>query len=89
MTDRLQHIQNIPCFGPTNSVTEPTGSVITTCDDIDKLGPFLHIGDPVTFLIQCDTLLVLAVAQVNQIWFASQADLDELAVHLKFLLIQW
>ena len=80
-TDRLRCVQNIPCFGPTNSVMESAGSVITTCDDIDELGPFLHIGDPVAFLIRCNMLLVLAVAQVNQLWFASQADLDELAVH--------
>jgi hypothetical protein len=75
----LKHIQNIPCFGLTSSATE--SSLITPCDDVDELGPFLCIGDPIALLVQCETLVVLAVAQVNWLCFASQSDLNELAVH--------
>ena len=79
-------MQNIPCFGPTSSAqdaaTKSTG-VITPFDDSESesLGPFLHVGDPIALLIQCETLVVLAVAQVNRLHFASQSDLNELAVH--------
>ncbi|KAH9020793.1 hypothetical protein EDB85DRAFT_2094831 [Lactarius pseudohatsudake] len=79
-TDRLRRVQNIPCFAPTSSVTEP--SSIPPCVDIETLGPCLRVGDPVALLVRCGTLVVLAVAQVNRLRFASQADLDELGVHL-------
>ena len=77
-TDRLRRVQNIPCF---NSSNASESSVITPCDDVDMLGPFLRIGDPIALLVRCETLVVLAVAQVNRLRFASQSNLDELAVH--------
>ncbi|KAH9031260.1 hypothetical protein EDB84DRAFT_1271103 [Lactarius hengduanensis] len=82
-TDRLRRVQNIPCFGPTNSATEsdPWSGSITT-SDTETLGPVLRIGDPVAVLVRCDALIILAVAQVNRLRFASQTNLDELAVHL-------
>jgi hypothetical protein len=55
--------------------------VITSCDDIDTLGPFLHVGDPISLLVWCKTLVVLAVVQVNQLRFVSQSNIDELTVH--------
>ena len=82
-TDRLRHVQNIPCFGPNASTGEPdswSGST-TSCNNI-TLGPTLHVGNPVALLIQCNALVVLAVAQVNQLQFASHSNLDEVAVHL-------
>ncbi|KAH9170291.1 hypothetical protein EDB89DRAFT_2190372 [Lactarius sanguifluus] len=72
-TDRLRRVQNIPCFGPTSAGTAESDSwsgSITPCDDT-TLGPTLRVGNPVA-------LLVL----VNRLRFASQSNLDELAVHL-------
>ncbi|KAH9050407.1 hypothetical protein EDB83DRAFT_2522604 [Lactarius deliciosus] len=83
LTDRLRHVQNIPCFGPTSTgITEsdPWSGSITPCDDA-TLGPTLCVGNPVALLVRCDTIVVLAVAQVNRLRFASQSNLDELAVH--------
>ncbi|KAH9011872.1 hypothetical protein EDB85DRAFT_1900712 [Lactarius pseudohatsudake] len=83
-TDRLRCVQNIPCFGPTSTgiaESDPWSGSITPCDDT-TLGPTLCIGNPVALLVRCGTIVVLAVAQVNRLWFASQSNLDELAVHL-------
>ncbi|KAH8993073.1 hypothetical protein EDB86DRAFT_2805800 [Lactarius hatsudake] len=82
-TDRLRRVQNIPCFGPATSTSEsdPWPGSITT-GDTETLGPTLRIGNPVAVLVRCDALVVLAVAQVNRLRFASQTNLDELAVHL-------
>ncbi|KAI9430083.1 hypothetical protein H4582DRAFT_2064198 [Lactarius indigo] len=82
-TDRLRRVQNIPCFGPTASTSESDpwpGS--TTTGDTETVGPSLRIGNPVAVLVRCDALVVLAVAQVNRLQFASQTNLNELAVHL-------
>ncbi|KAH8976595.1 hypothetical protein EDB92DRAFT_1757716, partial [Lactarius akahatsu] len=82
-TDRLRRVQNIPCFGPTSAgpaESDSWSSSITPCDD--TLGPTLRVGNPVALLVWCGTLVVLAVAQVNRLRFASQSNLDELAVHL-------
>ena len=38
--------------------------------------------NPFTILVWCDTLVILAVAQVNRLHFASHSNLDELAAHL-------
>ena len=80
-TDRLRHVQNIPCFGLAPSTTESDSwsGLISSCD---AEMPTLHIGNPVAILVQCATLIVMAVAQVNRLQFASQSNLDELAVHL-------
>ncbi|KAH9027882.1 hypothetical protein EDB85DRAFT_2170547 [Lactarius pseudohatsudake] len=83
-TDRLRRVQNIPCFGPTSTgiaESDPWSGSITPCDDT-TLGPTLCVGNPVALLVRCGTIVVLAVAQVNRLWFASQSNLDELAVHL-------
>ena len=82
-TDRLRRVQNIPCFGPNASADEPDSwsGLTTSCDDI-TLGPTLRVGNPVALLVRCNALVVLAVAQVNRLRFASYPNLDELAVHL-------
>ena len=82
-TDRLKRVQNIPCFSSTTSPADPDSwsSSMYSCDD-SYLGPTLRIGNPVAILVRCDSLVVLAVAQVNRIRFASHLTLDELAVHL-------
>ena len=81
LTDRLRHVQNIPCFGPNISADEPDSwsGLTTSCNDI-TLGPTLCVGNPVALLVRCNALVVLAVAQVNQLWFASYPNLDKLAV---------
>ena len=73
--DHLKHVQNISCF---NSVTSE--SIVTYDGSLG--GPCLHIGNPVATLVQCEGLVFLAVAQVNQLQFASRSDLDEIAIHL-------
>jgi hypothetical protein len=82
-TDRLRRVQNIPCFGPTTSTAESNSWLgsISSCD-AESSGPILRIGNPVAILVRCDTLIILAVAQVNRLRFASESNLDELAVHL-------
>ena len=45
------------------------------------LGPFICVGNPITLLVWCKTHIVIAMAQVNWLQFASQSNLDELAVH--------
>ena len=82
-TDRLRRVQNIPCFGSTTSPANPDSwpGSMTSCDDT-SLGPTLRVGNPVAILVRCDRLVVLAVAQVNRLRFASYSDLEELAVHL-------
>jgi hypothetical protein len=58
----------------------PNSSIITSCNSL--LGtPSLHIGNPVTILVRCDCLVVLAIAQVNQLRFALR-DINELPAHL-------
>ena len=57
------------------------GDVITSNDSI--LGsPALRIGNPVAILVECEGLMVLAIAQVNRLKFALKDDLDELPIHL-------
>jgi hypothetical protein len=55
-TDRLRRVQNIPCFASTSSVTE--SGLITSCSNINTLGPYLCVGDPVALLVRCETLVV-------------------------------
>ena len=65
-TDRLRHVQNILCFGSITSTGEPDSlsGLITACDDT-SLQSTLCVGNPVAILVRCDSLIVLAVAQVN------------------------
>jgi hypothetical protein len=62
---------------------DPWSASITSCNNTSKsLGPMLCIGNPVAVLVVwCNTLMVLAVAQVNQLCFVSHTNLDNLAVH--------
>jgi hypothetical protein len=50
--------------------------------DDSSLGPTLCVGNPVTILVRCNSLVVLAMAQVNRLCFTSHSTLNELAVHL-------
>ena len=77
-TDRLKHVQQLPCFDVANRMAET--DIITTGDS--PLGtPSLHVGSPVALLVRCEGLMVLAITQVNRIRFASR-DLDGLPAHL-------
>jgi hypothetical protein len=63
-TDRLKHVQQLPCFDSGNKITNT--DIITTSNSM--LGsPSLCIGNPVAFIVQCDGLIVLAIAQVNRL----------------------
>ncbi|KAH9048709.1 hypothetical protein EDB84DRAFT_1599694, partial [Lactarius hengduanensis] len=42
----------------------------------------LRIGNPITVLVQCEGLVVLAVAQVNRLKFAGNDNLTKLPIHL-------
>ncbi|KAH8992267.1 hypothetical protein EDB86DRAFT_2806286, partial [Lactarius hatsudake] len=42
----------------------------------------LRISNPIAVLVQCEGLVVLAVAQVNQLKFAGNDNLSELPIHL-------
>jgi len=44
--------------------------------------PCLCIGNPIVTLVQCERHVFLAVAQVNQLQFASKNNFHEIAVHL-------
>jgi hypothetical protein len=77
-TDRLKRVQQLPCFDAVDRI--PDTDIITTGDSL--LGtPSLRIGNPVALLVRCEGLVVLAVAQVNRLRFASR-DLSELPAHL-------
>ena len=77
-TDRLKRVQQLPCFDTVNRITE--SDIITTSDS--PLGePSLRIGNPVALLVRCDSLVVLAISQVNRLRFVSR-DLDNLPAHL-------
>ena len=63
-TDCLKCMQQLPCFNVANRMAET--DIITTSDS--PLGtPSLHVGNPVALLVRCEGLMVLAIAQVNQI----------------------
>lgn len=77
-TDRLKRVQQLPCFDVAKGMAET--DIITTSDS--PLGtPSLRIGNPIALLVRCEGLMVLAIAQVNQIRHASR-DLDDLAAYL-------
>lgn len=79
-TDRLKRVQQLPCFDLVSKVNV-SDSIITTSDRI--LGtPSLRIGNPIAVILQCEGLVVLAVAQVNHLKFAGKDNLDELPIHL-------
>ena len=77
-TDRLKRVQQLPCFDPVNRFSDT--DIITTSDGV--LGtPSLCISNPVAVLVWCNGLVILAIAQVNRLRFASR-DVDELPAHL-------
>jgi hypothetical protein len=64
-TDQLRRVQHVPCFGPATSTGEPDSWSGSFCDDTTS-GPTLCVGNPVAILVQCNTLVVLAVAQCHK-----------------------
>jgi hypothetical protein len=79
-TDWLKRVQHIPCFNPTVS---PELESSTNISSDGPLGtPCLRIGNPIATLVQCEGHVFLAVAQVNQLQFASKNDLHKIAIHL-------
>ncbi|KAH9015472.1 hypothetical protein EDB84DRAFT_1582181, partial [Lactarius hengduanensis] len=78
-TDRLKRVQQVPCFDTVSRVND--ADIITSGDGV--LGaPSLRIGNPIAVLVQCEGLVVLAVAQVNRLKFAGNDNLNELPIHL-------
>ena len=78
-TDCLKRVQQLPCFDSVSKVFDP--DIITSTDG--TLGAFtLCIGNPIAVIVQCNTLIVLAIAQVNQLKFAGKDNLSELPIHL-------
>ena len=83
-TDHLKHVQQLPCFDARSAVpsdSDPIFQVIASSDS-DLGAASLRIGNPFAVLVQCKGLIVLAIAQVNCLKFASRDDLNELALHL-------
>ncbi|KAH9027269.1 hypothetical protein EDB85DRAFT_2074798 [Lactarius pseudohatsudake] len=59
------------------------GKKTTKAKALCALGvPSLRIGNPIAVLVQCEGLVVLAVAQVNRLKFAGNDNLTELPIHL-------
>ena len=77
-TDRLKRVQQLPCFDAVSSAIDAnpiTGNSL--------LGtPSLRISNPIAILVRCEDLIVMAIAQVNRLKFASRDDLLELPIHL-------
>jgi hypothetical protein len=78
-TDRLKRVQQVPCFEAVTSVPD-TNSVISGNSLLGT--PSLRIGNPVAILVKCEEMIVMAVAQVNRLKFASRDNLLELPIHL-------
>lgn len=77
-TDRLKRVQQMPCFDAVSSATDTnpiTGNTLLGA-------PSIRIGNPIAILVKCEELIVMAVAQVNRIKFASRDNLLELPIHL-------
>src|ERR1700761_2223716 len=78
-TDHLKRVQELPCFEAVSRVSD--SDIITSSDGV--LGaPSLCIGNPITVLVHCEGLVILAVAQVNQLKFTGKDNLTELPLHL-------
>ncbi|KAI0282409.1 hypothetical protein BC826DRAFT_874317, partial [Russula brevipes] len=78
-TDRLKRVQQLPCFNAVSSIPE-TGLVISNNNFLGA--PSLRIGNPIAILVRCEEMVVMAVAQVNRLKFASRDNLLELPIHL-------
>ncbi|KAN0138828.1 hypothetical protein V8E53_003216 [Lactarius tabidus] len=77
-TDHLKQVQQLPCF---ESVSRVDLDIITSSNNVLGM-PSLHISNPIAVLVQCKNLVVLAVAQINQLKFAGKDNLSELPIHL-------
>jgi hypothetical protein len=77
-TDRLKRVQEVPCY---NAIPSDTSSSIVSYDS--QLGtPSLRIGNPIATLVKCEEKIFLAISQINRLHFASQNNLQEIAIHL-------
>ena len=77
-TDRLKRVQQLPCFDAVSNALD-TNSIITS----SLLGtPSLRISNPIAILVRCEGMIVMAIAQVNRLKFASRDNLLELPNHL-------
>ena len=67
-TDWLRCVQNILCFDSIASTGEPDtwSGLISACNDA-SLRSAHRVGNSVAILVWCDSLIVLAVVQVNQL----------------------
>jgi hypothetical protein len=84
-TDRLKRVQQLPCFDALSTAPldlDSDLSQVITSSEGDLGAPSLRIGNPFAVLVRCEGLIVLAVAQVNRLKFASRDDLNELPLHL-------
>ena len=83
-TDRLKRVQELPCFEALNNASSELDAIaqVITSGESDLGTPSLRIGNPFAVLVRCEGLIVLAVAQVNRLKFASRDDLNELPLHL-------
>ncbi|EDR00884.1 uncharacterized protein LACBIDRAFT_333741 [Laccaria bicolor S238N-H82] len=74
-TDQLKWVQELTCFNP----LEAMSPIDTKQSDSS---PSIHIGNPITVLVECEKKLYLAVAHINQLHFAGNGDLMTLCTHL-------
>ena len=80
-TDRLKHVQELPCFYTVGSLRVTDTDIITSSDG--NLGvPSLRIGNPIAVLVRCEGLVILAVAQVNRLRLGEKDYRTELPIHL-------
>jgi hypothetical protein len=78
-TDRLKQVQQVPYFNTAGNFTD-INSIISS----DSLlgNPCLRIGNPITILVRCKGMLVMAIVQVSCLKFASRDNILELPIHL-------
>jgi len=78
-TDHLKRVQQVPCFDAVGNFTDT--SLIISSDSL--LGtPCLCIGNPIAILVRSKRMIVMAIAQVNCLKFASRDNILELPIHL-------
>ncbi|KAH9055083.1 hypothetical protein EDB83DRAFT_2225333 [Lactarius deliciosus] len=79
-TDSLKRVQQLSCFNSMSSRVINADFIMSSNGVLGR--PSLRIGNPIAILVQCEGLVVLAMAQVNQLKFAEKDDLNELPIHL-------
>ena len=77
-TDHHKHVQQVPCF---DQVIRDSDNNILSSSEGTSGAPSLCIGNPNLIIVQRKELVVLAVALVNHLKFASKDNLDELSIH--------